>query len=395
MSIYKRLCKNHDLKIIMNKFLFFLFSTLCILSSCSDINNNNVNYDNTNDSLNLVHYARNFKIYPYDSGYKLVITNNFSSSKEFFLFNDSVEIPEELTEKQVIKTPINSAIAFSSTQWSVFQKLNELDRVKGILESNYTKNEEILSLVSEGKILDVGMSTNVNTEKIIHLHADLILYTPYPSTDYSNLEELCGATMMPFPDYLESHPLGRAEWLKVVGLLCGREKETNQWFDSIASRYETLKEITSELRDKPSVFSDLPFENQWYVPGGNSYIAKIFSDAGGEYIWNDNESTGSLHIDAESVLLKAQQADFWRVINSYDEPFTYERLEKENELYPLFKAFKEKKILVCNARESGYFEQSQYEPDILLADFIYHFHPDLLKNEWTNYTPKYFKRLIK
>ena len=141
--------------------------------------------------------------------------------------------------------------------------------------------------------------------------------------------------------------------------------------------------------------SDLPFENQWYVPGGDSYIAKIFSDAGGDYIWKDNKSIGSLHIDAESVLLKAQNADYWRVINSYDTPFTYENLAKENDLYPLFKAFKEKQLLVCNVRECGYFEQSQYEPDILLADFIYHFHPELLTNEWENYTPKYFKRLIK
>ena len=71
------------------------------------------------------------------------------------------------------------------------------------------------------------------------------------------------------------------------------------------------------------------------------------------------------------------------------------KLERENELYSLFDAFKERKLLVCNVRECGYFEQSQYEPDILLADFIYHFHPELLENEWENYTPKYFKRLVK
>jgi iron complex transport system substrate-binding protein len=263
------------------------------------------------------------------------------------------------------------------------------------LESNYTTNKDILRLVAEGKIIDAGMSTNVNTEKIIHLQPDVILVTPYPTVDYSHLKELSGATMVSFPDYLESHPLGRAEWMKVVGLLCGKEDVTNQWFDDVVRRYESLSYKCSLIEDKPTVFSDLPFENQWYVPGGNSYIAKIFSDAGGDYIWKDNESTGSLHIDAESVLLKAQNADFWRVINSSDIPFTYERLKNENELYPLFKAFKEKQLLVCNVRESGYFEKSQYEPDVLLADFIYHFHPELLTEEWENYVPTYFKRLIK
>lgn len=380
----------------MKRFVFTLTSIIYFFISCDTSTKAYDNDIEENSSLNLVCYAENFEIYPYKSGYKLIIKNlSKRNDTEFYLFNDSIKIPSDLNDKIIIRTPINSAIAFSSTQWAVFQKLGELDRVKGILESNYTKNEEILRLVSEGEIVDVGMSTNVNTEKVIHLQPDLILYTPYPTLDFSNLGKLSGSTMLPFPDYLESHPLGRAEWMKVIGILCGKEDITNKWFSDVVKRYESLLSICSEVEEKPTVFSDLPFENQWYVPGGKSYIAKIFNDAGADYIWKHNESTGSLHVDAENVLLNAQNADYWRVINSYDEPFTYERLAKENELYPLFKAFKEKQLLVCDVRECGYFEQSQYEPDVLLADFIYHFHPDLLKKEWKNYTPKYFKRLVK
>lgn len=379
----------------MKKIILILFSIVYMMSSCNLASKSKSDIANINDTLNLVSYAQNFKIYSIESGFRLIIKDGFGSDKEFYIFNDTIAIPDEFSDKQIIRTPVRSAITFSSTQWSVFQKLGEINRVKGVLESNYTKNEEILRLVAEGKITDVGMSTNVNAEKLINLQPDLILYTPYPGIDYSHLGELSGATMLSFPDYLESHPLGRAEWMKVVGLLCGKEDVTNKWFDDVVRRYETLSERCSSVEEKPTIFSDLPFENQWYVPGGNSYIAKIFTDAGGDYIWKDNESTGSLHIDAESVLLKAQQADFWRVINSYDTPFTYERLKNENELYPLFKAFENRRLLVCNVRECGYFEKSQYEPDVLLADFIYHFHPELLTDEWENYTPSYFKQLVK
>ena len=379
----------------MKKIILILFSIVYMMSSCNLASKSKSDIANINDTLNLVSYAQNFKIYSIESGFRLIIKDGFGSDKEFYIFNDTIAIPDEFSDKQIIRTPVRSAITFSSTQWSVFQKLGEINRVKGVLESNYTKNEEILRLVAEGKITDVGMSTNVNAEKLINLQPNLILYTPYPGIDYSHLGQLSGATMLSFPDYLESHPLGRAEWMKVVGLLCGKEDVTNKWFDDVVRRYETLSERCSSVEEKPTIFSDLPFENQWYVPGGNSYIAKIFADAGGDYIWKDNESTGSLHIDAESVLLKAQQADFWRVINSYDTPFTYERLKNENELYPLFKAFEEKQLLVCDVRECGYFEKSQYEPDMLLADFIYHFHPELLTGEWENYTPIYFKQLVK
>ena len=380
----------------MKKSLIILLSIIYIFHSCNNATDKNVQNSKKDETSNLVHYAENFKIHPYENGYKLEIKSKSSSNfDEFYIFNDSLDIPEKIKNQDIIRTPIKSAIAFSSTQWSVFQKLGEINVIKGILESNYSKNEEILRLVKEGVIIDLGTSNQVNTEKVINLKAELILYTPYPTIDYSNLGELSGSTMIPFPDYLESHPLGRAEWMKVIGILCGKEKETTEWFNSIVNRYESLSDICKTIENKPTVFSDLPFENQWYVPGGNSYIAQIFKDSGSEYIWQNDNSTGSLHIDAENVLLKAQNADYWRVINSYDTPFTYESLAKENELYPLFKAFKEKNLLVCNVRECGYFEQSQYEPDILLADFIYHFHPEILKNEWENYTPKYFKRLIK
>ena len=294
--------------------------------------------------------------------------------KDFLVSENELKIQREYSEKvQTIlnaRFPLNPPKAFIHT-YGCQGNVADSEHIKGLLiEMGYVLCDETAD-------------------------ADLILYTPYPSTDYSNLEELCGATMMPFPDYLESHPLGRAEWMKLVGYLCGKENEVDDWFDNIVKRYESLSNLCLTAEDKPTVFSDLPFKNQWYVPGGHSYIAKLFNDAGADYIWKDNESTGSLHIDAESVLLKAKNADYWRVINSYDEPFTYDKLERENELYSLFDAFKERNLLVCNVRECGYFEQSQYEPDILLADFIYHFHPELLENEWKNYTPKYFKRLVK
>ena len=96
-------------------------------------------------------------------------------------------------------------------------------------------------------------------------------------------------------------------------------------------------------------------------------------------------------VDAETVLSKARDADFWRVMNSTNHKFTYESLAAENELYTYFKAYKDRNIIVCNIRESGYFEKSEYEPDILLKDFVLAFHPEMMRNE--DYLPKYFYRL--
>jgi ABC-type Fe3+-hydroxamate transport system, periplasmic component len=373
----------------MKRVLIVCISIICILSSCSD-NAHKAKNGQAGKDENLMKYTSYINITNYKSGYYVNVTNpwNDKSLGDFYLYPDSLELPDELADKSVIRTPVKSAVTYSSTQWSVFLELGEMDRVKGILETEYTDNPEVKRLLAEGKVQDVGNETNLKTEIVINMRPDVILYTPYSTVPKTEIGQLTGAVMFPFADYLENHPLGRAEWLKVIGYLTCREKDTDLWFDGIVSRYESLKNIYGNIKNRPTVFSDLPFEGQWYLPGGNSYIAQIFHDAGADYIWQDNTSTASLPVDAETVLSKAGSADFWRVMNSTGHNITYKSLAAENELYTYFKAFKDRHIIVCDIRKSGYFEKSEYEPDILLKDFVFAFHPEMMQNE--DYSPKYF-----
>ena len=386
-------------KNMIKKLLFICISITYIFSSCAcngdggktdEIQGAKVN--KVQIEGNLIEYASFIGVNNYKSGYYVNISNPWSNKSlgEFYLYPDSLMLPEELNDKTVIRTPVKNVIAYSSTQWSVFIKLGEIDRVKGVLEGSYSTNPEMRQQLWRGTIKDVGTETNLNTELAIMIQPDVILYTPYSTVPKNEIGELTDAVMFPFADYLENHPLGRAEWMKMIGYLTCREKDTDKWFAEIVTRYNTLKSVCENVKYRPTVFSDLPFEGQWYLPGGESYIAQIFHDAGAKYIWSDNSSTASLPVDAETVLNKAYDADFWRIMNSTNSPYSYRRLASENEIYTYFKAYQNRNILVCDIRESGYFEQSEYEPDILLNDFVYAFHPELVDK---NYKPKYFYRL--
>lgn len=375
----------------MKNWLFVCLSMTCILFSCGGPSNKDQNAS-ISENENLMEYTSYIDITNYKSGYYVNVSCpwNDKSLGEFYLYPDTLQLPDELKNKSVIRTPVKNVIAYSSTQWSVFLELGEISRVKGILESNYTDNQEIKRLLAEKKIEDVGIETSLKTEIAINLHPDVILYTPYSTVPKTEIGDLTGAVMFPFADYLENHPLGRAEWLKLIGYLTCREKDTDQWFNDIATRYDSLKYICQDVENRPTVFSDLPFEGQWYLPGGASYIAQIFHDAGADYIWKDNSSTASLPVDAETVLSKARDADFWRIMNSTNTEYSYSRLAVENELYTYFKAYQNRNILVCDIRRSGYFEKSEYEPDLLLKDFVFAFHPELVE---ADYQPHYFYKL--
>lgn len=340
---------------------------------------------------NLMRYARNISIYEKDYGYRAEVIcpwDTMLSLGSFAFVKDTAKAVDP-DVKGVLRVPVKSVISFSATQWAVFLRLGEIDRVKGILEGRFVSDSTMLSLLAQEKVYDIGTEAAADVERMIQLHPDALLYSPYFDGNQGGLN-VTGAVLFPFADYMENTPLGRAEWIRVIGILAGCEDKANAWFDDIEARYNALSGLCNEVKHRPTVFSDLAFNGQWYVAGGRSYIAKLFADAGADYIWKDNPSTASVPMDAESILAKAQHADFWRVNNSYPTPMTYTTLAKENPVYPLFDAYKKQQIIVCDIIKTGYFEQSQCEPDLLLADFIYFFHPELLKGEWEGYQPKYY-----
>ena len=339
-----------------------LMLTVLLLASCASKTVQEP--QNVSRGENLMRYARNVAVYEVDSCYQMDVLNPWDTT----VLLGSYLIPRE---------GFHSFVCFSSTQWSVFLELGEIARVKGLLEGRYVHDQRMIDLLAEGKVKDVGTETAKNIELMIQMHPDVILYSPYFDGNQDNLK-VTGAMLFPFADYLETTPLGRAEWIRIVGMMTGRRADADAWFNEIEARYNALKDLCADVETRPTVFSDLAFNGQWYVAGGQSYMAQLFKDAGADYIWKDDPSTASFPLDSETILAKAQHADFWRVTNSSSLPMTYESLKRENAVYALFDAYKNHKILVCDIQETGYFEKSQIEPDILLSDFISIFHPEKL-----------------
>ena len=105
---------------------------------------------------------------------------------------------------------------------------------------------------------------------------------------------ITGITLVPHLGYQELDPLGQAEWIKFVGMFIGKEKEANELFAGIESRYQNLKSQTSNLKpeERPTVLSGEMHYGNWHAVGGKNYLAQIFRDAGAEYVINDEETGG-------------------------------------------------------------------------------------------------------
>jgi iron complex transport system substrate-binding protein len=181
-------------------------------------------------------------------------------------------------------------------------------------------------------------------------------------------------------DHLEETPLARAEWIKFYGAFVDRSARADSIFNACEKRYSELKRLVEASEARPAVFTEIKYSDAWYMPGGNSYIAKLLSDAGARYLWSDNPKTGSLPLSFEEVFARAGNADYWinlSTVRSKKELLAYEPR------YSAFKAFASGN-LYNNTKHtnkkgySDYWESGMLHPDRILSDLVNIFHPGLL-----------------
>ena len=179
--------------------------------------------------------------------------------------------------------------------------------------------------------------------------------------------------------------------IRIVGLLLGMEKEANDKFSAIEKRYNELKALTTEgqVKKRPIVFSGEIHGGNWYAVGGKSFLAQLFKDAGADYFLKDDDRSGGVTLDFETIYNQADDADYWRIVNSYPGTYSYEALKEQDPRYADFRAFKEKGVIYCNMREKPFYESMPTEPEVVLADLLHIFHPDLLPD----HTPVYYDLL--
>lgn len=296
-------------------------------------------------------------------------------------------IPADYT---VIETPIRSVICMTSLQLSNFIKLGALDKVVGITSTRHLFNSEMNNRLKEGKTVKIGIEGNFDNEVIMSMNPDLILVSPFKRGGYDALKDV-GIPLVPHLGYKENTPLGQAEWIKFVGLLLGEEPKGDESFAAIEKRYNELKQLTADdkVKKRPVVFSGELRGGNWYAVGGKSFLAQLFKDAGADYFLKDDERSGGVTLDFETVYDQADHADYWRIVNSHPGKFSYKALRDQDPRYADFRAFKEKGIIYCNMKDTPFYESMPTDPEVVLADLLHIFHPDLLPD----HTPVYYSRL--
>lgn len=331
-------------------------------------------------------YADRFHV-TMGSGYRLLqVFNPWQNSRDitytYILGTDRSLVPDSLAGFPFIEIPVDRVVTMSTTHVAMISQLGRSGTILGASGTGFIYDAEIRHRAGAGLIREVGFDQGLNYEAIVDLNPDVVFLYGVEGNVTTTSEKLSemGIRVVYCAEYLEPHPLGKAEWIRFFAQFYGLEKESDRFFSHVDSAYRGLVASVSGLEEKPGVMMGLPWKDTWYIAGGQSFASRLIRDAGGNYLWSDDPSTEAVPLDLESVYSRAIGADIW--INP-GVAGSLEELTRFDERFSELPALERGMVFNNNARMSpgggnDYWESGTVRPDLVLADLIAVFHPDQL-----------------
>lgn len=369
----------------MKHLIIFVFGLL-ILISCDKKQPDSI-VQTTDTSLVNIRYATGFTV-RYADGVKYVEVpapyQGASSGFKYMLVPVGSKVPAHEPDVRVITIPLTSIVCTSTTHIPLLDYLNESDKLVGFPSLDYISSTVMRSRIDAGKVAELGIDKGLNLEQLVTLKPGVVMGYAM-SSDYGQFKKIedLGVPVVINAEYLEKHPLGRAEWLKFVALFFNKEAEADSVFNVIEKNYLDIKERVGTVTHRPTVMSGIVYGDAWFLPGGQNYAARMLSDAGCKYLWEDDPSNGYLELSFESVYEKANQADLWIGVASFA---SLDEIAKADKRYTKFKPFETHQVFTYDGRRgakggSEYLELGYLRPDIILKDLGIIAHPELFAGD--------------
>jgi iron complex transport system substrate-binding protein len=347
----------------------------------------------------IISYAKRLTIEKLNGYSQVSVLNPWQGARniaqKWYLIPEGEIIPSFIDTSVVINVPVKKIICMSTTHLSMISALDKESTVVGFSGTRFIYAMDLIQNVNKGDIREIGYDDNLNKEAILKLDPDLVMVYGIgsESTGYiAKLKEM-GVKVVYNADYLETDPLGKAEWIKLLGALYSREAMADSIFRTIENEYMKLKSfVRANITERPSVLLGLPFKDTWYISPGNSYISALIDDAGGEYLWQNTESTVSMPTGLENVFIKALDADYW--LNSGSANSLEEIMSIDPRLAHL-QCFKSGNVFNNIKRTNAgggndYWEGGCLKPQIILRDIASILHPGLLPSVELYYYKKLY-----
>lgn len=320
--------------------------------------------------------------------------NASDNSFRYLTGSDPEGIPDSLSHHTFIQTPVERAVIMSATFISFLDTLDVLHTVMGVSGGSNIYHPSLRKRFESGEVREVGYDHSMNYEVLVDLQPDVVFMFGVQSGIVQTIKKLeeIGIPVVICADYLEPHPLGRSEWLKFFAAFYEREQQAGEIYTGIAERYQAIAEAASGNSPRPSVLLGLPWKDTWYVAGGRSFAAQLISDAGGRYIFDDEDHAEAKPVSIERVFMRGLEAEIWmnpgvatnrRMILDHDRRFE------------MLNAFQQKRVFNHTKRVSPGGGNDYWESGVLRSDLVLEDMAAIFRDQHVNNNALFFYERLK
>ena len=370
-------------KMIKQSISAFILASLLLLVSC--VSNKKTSLEAFNQDIYTPEYASGFKILGADNVQSTLIQvfNPWQGAKDvemsYFISRNGEQAPAGFTGP-TIPAGAKQIVCMSSSYIAMLDALGQADRIVAVSGIDYVSNPYIIA--HKDSIKDMG--PEMNYELLLDLKPDVVLLYGIGDAQTAVTDKLKELSIpyMYVGEYLEESPLGKAEWMVALSELTDSREKGIEIFSEIPKRYQTLKDLTASVEQRPTVMFNTPWNDSWIMPSTKSYMAQLVNDAGADYIYKENTSNSSAPIGLETAYGLIQKADYWINVGMAS---TLDELKAVNPKFTDAKSVREKTAYNNNLRLTAtggneYWESAVVRPDIVLRDLIHIFHPELVSD---------------
>ncbi|MEQ8909677.1 MAG: ABC transporter substrate-binding protein [Vicingaceae bacterium] len=379
----------------MRFFHFYFCLAVLFLYACQSTTNKQVERKET--SAKLVVKTEHFQLHQELDGYRLKVMTPFvgSEQKETYWLSNTAKVEKSQDATHHVQIPVQKVAINSTTHLGYLAELDRVSTIKGASNLDLAFDQEFQQRVESGEIADLGKQ-HFDQELLVATNPDVLFAYAIGADDFQRLEDYrrLGQKVVLIAEYMESDPLEKAKWLIALAAFYGKSEVNKALakYQAIEKRYDSLQQLASKAKKQPTVLLSLPWKGTWYMGGGNSFQARFLADANANYLWKDDSSKASLPLAIETVFERGISADFWLNPSALS---SKSRMLETDERFKSFEAFKNDRIFNISKRvnEAGgndYWESAVVKPDVILADLIQIFHPNLMPQERELY---YYKKL--
>ena len=370
-------------KMIKQSISAFILASLLLLVSC--VSNKKTSLEAFNQDIYTPEYASGFKILGAENVQSTLIQvfNPWQGAKDvemsYFISRNGEQAPAGFTGP-TIPAGAKQIVCMSSSYIAMLDALGQADRIVAVSGIDYVSNPYIIA--HKDSIKDMG--PEMNYELLLGLKPDVVLLYGIGDAQTAVTDKLKELSIpyMYVGEYLEESPLGKAEWMVALSELTDSREKGIEIFSEIPKRYQTLKDLTASVEQRPTVMFNTPWNDSWILPSTKSYMAHLVNDAGADYIYKENTSNSSAPIGLETAYGLIQKADYWINVGMAS---TLDELKAVNPKFTDAKSVREKTAYNNNLRLTAtggneYWESAVVRPDIVLRDLIHIFHPELVSD---------------